>query len=136
MNRSQRGSATLEFLLFLGAALFPVCFLISVMAWPERLNAANAAAYEAAKTVTEAPDPAAAMADGRDRALEVIANHGFDASDVTVTFTPADPRRGDVVEASVTVLLPALTFPGVGSWDSVHQAKTHSERVGDFRGFE
>lgn len=133
---NERGSGVIGFILLIGIALFPMMGLLAITAWPERINAANAAAYEAAKTVVEAPDPAAAMALGEQRAKEVVANHGSDASSVTVAFSPSDPHRGDEVTATVTVTLPALQFPGLGTWNSVQWSKTSVQVVGPFRGFE
>ncbi len=132
----ERGSAGLEFMLIVGFIMFPMMFLITATTWPARINAANAAAYEAAKAVVAAPDPAAAEDVGRARAMEVIANHGFDTADVDVTFSLADPGRGDVLKATVTITLPALIFPSYGSWDALRTARSSSQRVGDFRGFQ
>lgn len=134
-RRPQRGSATLEFMLMLGLLVFPIAGLVSVTSWPERLNAAHAAAYEAARAVVEAPEPAAGMDVGRERALEVLANHGFPTGDVSVAFSPAAPGRGEPLTATVTITLPALTFPGVTTWDAVRFSKSSTQRVGDFREF-
>lgn len=136
LNRDEHGSAGLEFMLVLGFIMLPMMFLVTAVSWPSRINAASAAAYEAAKAVVSAPDPAAAEDTGRARALEVIANHGFDTGDVTVSFNLSDPGRGDVVVASVTITLPALDFPTFGAWDPIRFTRTSSQRVGDFRGFE
>lgn len=136
MLTDERGSAGLEFMLVVGLIMLPMMFLITATTWPARVNAANAAAYEAAKAVVAAPDPAAAEDVGRARAMEVIANHGFDTGDVTVTFNLANPGRGDVLTASVTITLPALQFPTYGAWDPIRTTRSSSQRVGDFRGFE
>lgn len=133
--RGQRGSASLEFIIFMGVAVLPMMGLVSVTSWPERMNASRAAAYEAAKAVVTAADPAAGEDVGRSRALEVLANHGFSTADVDVVYSLADPKRGDGVTATVTISLPALTFPGVGSWESVRHAESNTQRVADFRGF-
>lgn len=134
--RDERGSGVVEFLPLMVFSFFMFMCLITLIAWPERFNAANAAAYEAARAVVEAPDPAAAMSLGQQRAEEVVVNHGFDASDLTVSFTPADPHRGDEVVASVTITLPALRFPLLGEWEALRWTKTSHQRVGDFRSFE
>lgn len=136
MLTDERGSAGLEFMLVVGLIMLPMMFLITATTWPARVNAANAAAYEAAKAVVAAADPAAAEDVGRARAMEVIANHGFDTGDVTVTFNLANPGRGDVLTASVTITLPALQFPTYGAWDPIRTTRSSSQRVGDFRGFQ
>lgn len=135
LNRDERGSAGLEFMLVVGLIMLPMMVLITAISWPSRINAASAAAYEAARVVVAAPDPAAAEDTGRSRALEVIANHGFDTDDVTVSFNLTDPGRGDVVTASVTITLPALEFPMFGAWESIRTTRSSSQRVGDYRGF-
>lgn len=132
----ESGSATLEFMLMLGFMVFPVCGLMAVAAWPQRLNAADAAAYEAAKAAVEASDPAAGADLGRERALEVLANHGFDTDDVTVSYSSASPARSDALVAHVTITLPAIQFPGVGGWDAIQVTRSSTQRVGDYRGFE
>lgn len=134
-RRPQRGSATLEFMLVIGLLVFPMAGLVSVTSWPERLNAAHAAAYEAARAVIEAPEPSAGMDLGRQRALEVLSNHGFSTDDVSVSFSPSSPGRGEPLTATVTITLPALTFPGVTTWDAVRSSKSSTQRVGDFREF-
>lgn len=135
-RRDQRGSATIEFILLLGALFFPLGMsLIAATSWPERMNAAHAAAYEAAKAVVTADDPVAGQDVGRSRALEVLANHGFATADVEVTYSLADPRRGDAVQATVTITLPALVFPGAGQWDAIRRSQSNTQRVGDYRGF-
>jgi ribosomal protein L35AE/L33A len=132
MRRDQRGSVAIEFLVMMGVLILPFsCFLVAT-AWPEAMNAAKAAAYEAAKAVVTAPDPAAGEDLGRQRAGEVMTNHGF-AGPVDVTFTQAG--RGEAMTATVTIELPALRFPGVGSWDAISWSRSHTERVPDYRGF-
>lgn len=134
--KGERGSASLEFLIIVFILVFPAMGLLSVITWPERVNAARAAAYEAAKAVVEADDPVAGQDVGRERALEVIANHGYDTSDVEVVYSLADPDRGEALEATVTVSLPALTFPGIGAWESIRHSVSSTQRVPDYRGFE
>lgn len=134
--RGEHGAASLEFLIVTGLLLFPMMGMLSAVTWPERVNAARAAAYEAAKAVVEASDPVAGADVGRERALEVLANHGYDTGDVEVSYNLADPNRGDSLEATVTISLPALTFPGIGEWDTLRHSVSSTQRVPDFRGFE
>lgn len=131
--RDERGSATLEFLMLIGVLWLPMMGLIATTGWPERLNASHAAAYEAAKAVVTAADPAAGEDVGRNRAREIMANHGF-GSDITVTYT-GGRRRGESLTATVTVTLPALTFPGVGRWAAFRHSTSNTQRIGDFRSF-
>lgn len=132
MRRGERGTAVIEWILCMGLMILPMTGLLTVIAWPSRLNAASAAAYQAAKAAAEAPNPAAGEDLGRQRAADVLANHGFDPSSASVTFNVADPGRGDAVQATVTIDLPALRFPGIGSWDAVSAARTSTVNVPDY----
>lgn len=133
IRRDMAGTAVIEYMLVL-LVLLPIVGLLAMVSWPERLNAANAAAYEAAKAMVEAPDAAAGADLGRARAIEVITNHGYDAGDVDVTFSAATLERGDAMTATVTITLPAIDFPGAGSWAEVRWSKSHTEMVADYRG--
>jgi len=115
-THDERGSAVLEFMLVLGFIMLPMMFLITAVSWPARVNAANAAAYEAARAVVAAVDPAAGEDTGRARALEVIANHGFDTSDVDVSFNLSDPGRGEVLEQPARRRLPGVRMSVHGDY--------------------
>lgn len=129
----ERGSATIEFMGLLALMVVPLMCVALVSAWPQRMNAANAAAYQAARAVVEAPDPAAAADVGRNRAIEVLVNHGFDVDDVDVSFSASAPGRGEAFTATVTMTLPLIVFPGAGSWDAVRFSRSSTQRVSDFR---
>lgn len=129
----ERGSATIEFMGMLALMVVPLMCVVLVSAWPQRMNAANAAAYQAARAVVEAPDPAAAADVGRNRAIEVLVNHGFDVDDVDVSFSASAPGRGEAFTATVTMTLPLIVFPGAGSWDAVRFSRSSTQRVSDFR---
>lgn len=131
----QRGSAVLEAILGMGLLVLPMTFLITTTAWPARLNAASAAAYQAAKTVAEAPDPVTGEDLGRQRAADVMANHGFDPGTIAVSYSTPDPQRSDQVTATVTVALPALSFPSLGSWDAVGWDRSATVEVPSYRSF-
>lgn len=131
-KRGQGGFATIEVAIGFCFMVLLAAGLMVTTAWPAQINAANAAAYEAARAAVEAPDAASGEDLGRQRAAEVMANHGFDAP-TGVTFTTAG--RGEALTATVTVMLPALRFPLLGSWDAVEWSKSHTQRVPDYRGF-
>ncbi len=135
MRRDQRGTAVIEYALCMGIIILPLAFMLTMTAWPSRLNAASAAAYQAAKAVAEAPDPATGEDLGRQRAAAVIANHGFDPSTASVSFSTPDPQRSDEVTATVTITLPALRFPGMGSWDAVDWPRSATVQVPSYRSF-
>ncbi len=132
MRRDEAGSATIEFIAGVGLFLLVATGLYVVTAWPARLNAATAAAYEAARAVVEAPTVAQGEATGRQRAAEVWANHGFDGT-VEVSYTTG--ARGEYVRATVSIVLPALRFPGVGEWDAVGWSKSSTQLVPQYRSY-
>lgn len=132
-QRREQGFATLE-------AIFGIFFLILIVAgvlvtsaWPSRLNAAKAAAYEAARAVAEAPDQATGEDTGRRHAEETWANHGYGAESISVEFTTAG--RGESLTATVHIVLPVLQFPLVGSWDAAPWSVSSTVRVADYRGY-
>lgn len=127
----ESGQAVIEWLLTL-PILFAFMFLLTVTAWPSRLNAASAAAAQAARAAVEAPDPATGVDVGRQRALDVIAGHGFDPAAVSVTFSDPDPGRGGAVTATVTIPLPTLRFPLLGSWEGIDASRSSTARVPDY----
>ena len=79
---------------------------------------------------------AAYPVDGRDAAraaaLEAVANYGVAADDVDVAFDRYDLARGGTVSVRVTVRMPALVVPGVGTvggFDLVGRAQPPYRRL-------
>jgi hypothetical protein len=120
--RDEAGTAILEWMIGIGLLLMPTMGLVSMSSWLERQNMARAG------------DPAAGMAEGDRLVAEIAENHGVDAATVSVAYTGSTDRGGTVV-ATVSVVMPALTFPGLGAVGSVTWSTSHSERVDQYRGF-
>lgn len=132
--RDESGTAILEWMIGIGLLLLPTMGLVSMSSWLERQNMARAAAHEAARVTALAADVDAGMAEGTRLVAEIAENHGVDASTVSVAYTGSTDRGGTVV-ATVSVVMPALTFPGLGAVGSVTWSTSHSERVDQYRGF-
>lgn len=130
MRRDEGGFATLEFIVIFAFGALMAAGLYVTTAWPATITAASAAAYEAARAAVEAPTQESGEAEGRLRAEETMANHGYDGG-VAVAYTVAG--RGEAMEARVTIELPVLRFPGLGQWDAMPWTTTRVVRVPDFR---
>ncbi len=117
-------------LLFLPAALLVASF----PRWSQRQNMAKVAAAEASRTVAVANDTDTGIAQAQALVGEIAANHGVDPATVSVSFTGSTTRGGSVT-ATVSVDLPALSVPPVGTLGSVRWSTSHSELVDQFRGF-
>lgn len=127
----QRGSMLIDWLLALAFILLPVIGLAgAALNWPGRLNAAAGAAYEAAHSVVSSSS--ADEGEGQARAEEVWANHGYDTSDISVSFSGDPTVAGSELTATVQVVLPAIAIPGVGRVAGGTVSRSHSERVPDF----
>lgn len=112
--------------------LIPIGLAMAAIAqWPERQTVARAAAHQAALLVAANPTPDST--EQAQRAVEQTAiNHGLPAEDLQLQLE-GDLRRGGAVTAQVTVQVPALTVPGLGSFAPFQWTATHTERVDDYR---
>jgi hypothetical protein len=127
--RDERGVVLIEWILGLVLILLPAVGVGAVaVQWPGRINAAHSAAYEASKAVLVDGDEGAARA----RAEEVWLSHGYD-DPITVDFAGDPADRGGAVTATVSVTLPVIRFPGVGTKGGYSWSTEHVERVPDYR---
>lgn len=134
-RRGEGGFVAAEWMLAVGLLLIPVGVLgVSFPQWLERLSMAKVAAQEASRVVAVANDTDTGVARARTMVDEIARNHGVDPSTVTVSFTGTTTRGGKVT-ASVSVVLPAVTLPVIGSVGSVTWSTSHSELVDQYRGF-
>jgi hypothetical protein len=123
----------IELALAVGLLLLPVVLLVaSLPAWVERRHAAGVAAREAA-TAAAIAYPGDGRDAGRASAIEAVANYGLTADDVTVEFERFDLRRGGTVRARVTIAMPAVVVPGIGTVGGFEWSVTHSRRIDDYR---
>jgi hypothetical protein len=138
-RRSDEGGyVAAELALGIGLLLFPVALLVLTLpTWSERQTTARSIAREVSRIV------AVAGVCDRERAADTGAgmarNLGLVSSDVDVQLdcVPGERlSRGGNVRASVTVRVPAVTFPGIGSVGAWSWTAHHSEPVDQYRSFE
>ena len=137
----ERGSAAIELAAGVGLLVLPTVLLVlSLPTWAQARTAAEVAAREAARTVVLAEDPTgpAAKVAGRVTAETVLANHGHQLVGEP-TFAWDRVRvvggrvRQDQVAATVTVRMPAVAVPFVGSWAAFDWSTTHVEPLDIYR---
>lgn len=134
----ERGYVAGELALGIGLLMFPVALLVLTLpAWSERQTTARSIAREVSRVVAVAGvcDRAAASQTG----YEMARNLGLAPGDVDVQLDCATGerlRRGGSVRAAVTVAVPAVTFPGIGSVGAWSWTAHHTEPVDQYRSFE
>jgi hypothetical protein len=131
--RREPGHVAIEFTLAVGLLLFPVVVLVATLpAWSGRQHAATVAAREAA-SVAAAAYPGDGRADALEAVEETLANYGIPPEAVETTFTRDEVRRGGIVSVRVTIAMPAVVVPGIGTVSGFRCSATQSRRVDDYR---
>jgi hypothetical protein len=139
---AERGSVSIEAVFAIGFLLIPAAALLAQLpGWIGVSHAAQAAAVEATRQVALAETMAEGIVRAQAVASEVVANHGFDASElvgVEVEATPSgELQRGQLVTVTVTVRGSPILVPGLGSvGNPFNAAGAATERVDDYRSFE
>ena len=134
---TETGFVALELAVGIGLLVLPVaCLVLTLPTWSERQTTARAIAREVGRTTATAGvcDRAGAEATTREMAV----NLGLDPGDVSVALdcrTGARLARGGTVTARVTVQVPAVAIPGVGSAGAWSWTAVHTESVDPFRSF-
>lgn len=140
--RKQGGAAPIELVAGLGLLVLPVVILVvSLPVWAEVRSMGTVAAQQAARTIVTAPEPTAAYPAAAAVAEAVAANFGrelvgaprvawFHRADAAGT---AGSGAQEVVTVTVTVRLPAITVPLIGSWGAVDWDVRHAEAVDRYR---
>ena len=106
-----------------------------VSRWPEHQQAARAAAAEAARAAVIAPTADEADGIARTVAAEVATNYGIEPAAVTVAIVAPDWDWGEDITVTVTVEMPTLGVPGIGSWSATNWSTSSTQRIEDYRGF-
>jgi hypothetical protein len=134
----ESGYVAAELALGVGLLVFPVALLVLTLpTWSERQTTARSIAREVSRVVAVAGvcDRGRAVETGHDMAR----NLGLSPSDVDVQLDCVPGGRlprGGTVRASVTVAVPAVMFPGIGSVGAWSWTAHHSEPVDQYRSFE
>lgn len=127
-----------ELALGIGLLLFPVALLVLTLpTWSERQTTARSISREVSRMVAVAGvcDHGRATDTGRDMAQ----NLGLSPGDIDVQLdcvSGARLPRGGSVRASVTVAVPAVNLPGIGSVGAWSWTAHHSEPIDQYRSFE
>jgi hypothetical protein len=133
VNRGDRGAAAIELPLAVGLLLLPISMIVMVVPqWPERQTVASAAAKDAATVYANAPNPESGADSARIAVAQAAANHGLPPGAMTVEFG-GDWCRACTVTASVTVDIPAVDIPLVGTIGSFTWTASSSARIDDYR---
>ncbi|MEL6891396.1 MAG: hypothetical protein AAFP84_07360 [Actinomycetota bacterium] len=131
-----RGYATAELSLAITFILIPLLVVSLAFAqWPSRRGVATAAAAEGARSAALANDAASAELAMAERVREVTAAAGLDPGEVTArldgVFAP-----GEHITVTVTVDLPAVVLPLVGTYAATSESQSATERIEIHRSFE
>jgi hypothetical protein len=132
------GYVAAELALGIGLLVFPVALLVLTLpTWSERQTTARSIAREVSRVVAVAGvcERGRAVDTGHDMAR----NLGLAPNDVDVQLDCASGERlprGGNVRASVTIRVPAVAFPGIGSVGAWSWTAHHSEPVDQYRSFE
>ena len=125
-----RGSAAVELPLAVGLILLPVAVLVMVIPqWPERQTIATAAAKEAATLYATGDSPAEGAAAATTAVEQAAANYGLPGLRLELS---GDWCRGCDVTARVTVDIPAMRVPTIGSIGGMSWTAASSARVEDY----
>lgn len=125
-----RGSVSLELPLAVGLLLLPVSVLVMVLPqWPEAKTVASATASEAASLYANATSPDDGAASAQAAIDQAEANYGRPMN-ATVSGAWC---RGCTITITVTIEVPAIDIPFIGSTGTFEYEATSSARVGDYR---
>lgn len=109
----EEGFVTLELVLGLVVLILPIVLLVLTLpTWFARQNIARLAAQQAARTAILDDS----LVQGTAAAQQIGVNYGLSGGDMTVGFAPSSGLQpGDAVTSQVTVRMPAVNIPGLGS---------------------
>ena len=123
----------LEWPLAVFLLLVPIAAMVTLLPkWSERQTVARDAAATAARVAVLEADPEKAMGAGQDAVDRTATNFGVDPRDLTLSWS-GDLSRGGAITATVTIRMPAIAFPGLGSVEAWSWSSSHTERVDDYR---
>ncbi len=136
-RRSEAGFVAVEWVAAVVFLLLPVVLIgAGVSRWPERQQVARAAAAEAARAAVLSETAPAADANARNVAAEVAANYGVPSDQYRVAVDTAGWDWGEDVTVTVTMVMPTVEVPGVGSWGATEWSSSATQRIEDFRGLD
>lgn len=132
------GFVAAEYAAGVGFLLLPVTLLVlSLPVWVESQEAARVAAQQAARAVVTADDHAAGVARAEAVAAEALVNRGVDqvgglGIEGALRHRPSDEPQ-ELVTVTVTVRVPAVRLPFLGTWASFDRTVAHTQPVDRYR---
>ncbi len=131
-----RGAAAVELPLAVCLLLLPIAMIVMLLPqWPERQTVATAAAKDAATIYANASDPNTGAELVASSVAQAAANYGLPTGSLTVHLE-GEWCRACTVTAAVTVDIPAIDVPMVGTVGSFAWTATSTARIDDYRSLE
>lgn len=140
-QRAEDGFVAAEYAAGVGFLLLPVTLLVlSLPAWVEAQEAGRVAAQQAARAVVTASDHADGVAQAQLLVAETLANRGVGqvgevAFDGSLRHGAGDEPQ-QLVTAIVTVRVPAVQLPLIGTWAAFDRAIAHTQPVDRYRSID
>lgn len=131
------GFASVEWILGVGVLVIPLAALVvGLPPMLQQKSMAESIAQEAARAIVMAPTWEGGVEDAEELVAAIAVGHGT-SGDVSVDFTSDSGglSRGGTVTVTVTVELPAVPVPVLGSLGTISYQAVHTERVDDYRSF-
>lgn len=127
----ERGSALIEFPMVIGLILIPFgVMVLSAPTWVERQTAARDAAAESARLIVTSSDEVSTTPAELIRRIEL--GYGLPSGSLVMSNPTGRLAPGGTVTVVVTVEIPALSLPILGTVGSVDWTAEHTERVPDY----
>ena len=127
--------AAIEMILVLGVILLPLLAGIAqIPRWVDARSTADLAAQEAARQMVLADSWAEGVAAAETVVVTVIDNRGLDVGALEGVTISGVLDRGGTVAVTVTIRVPPVVLPGVGSvGGTILLSRSAAERVDDYR---
>lgn len=133
----EAGFVAIEWIAAMVFLLLPVVLIgAGVSRWPERQQVARASAAEAARAAVLSETQGDAQAAARRIAAEVAANYGVPSGEYRIEVDADTWDWGEDVTVTVTMAMPALDVPGVGTIATTEWSTSVTQRIEDYRGLE
>ena len=133
----EAGFIAVEWVAAIVFLLIPVVLMgAGLSRWPERQQVARAAASEGARVAVLSDTQEEAFVRANQVADTVAANYGVPSGEVDVQVEAAQWDWGQDVTVTVTIAIPALDVPGMGSWSPGSWSTSSTQRIEDYRGLE
>lgn len=132
--KDERGLVAVELPLAVGLFLVAAAVVMATaIAWVERLSIAGKAAGNAVTALVEADSLESGVAAADGAVSRVRHNYGLSDGHLELTEAPGTFQRGASLEVGVTVSMPAVTVPFLGTIEGWSRTVYAGARVGDYR---